>query len=368
MDAIYYPILRLKKGEIIGVSHLNPRTVSRIRPVFDLLKLAPDESVEVAQNLAMRDIARVWGREFPFLVDTWRYDTRTRTADARHPVEHLFDCADQLHLRALPMLGTESFRGSDYLRAAAKISRARGGAGIRLFIEDFDSPETTQRSLSEILGLVELEPARCELLLDFGSRSRTLQIAPTDGDLIALVSNAANVAAKYGFASIVICGTSVPEQVGRVHNNEPCRTARVEFEVWQRVAQQKGPLPRFGDYAAMTPLAHDGKGYSRPPSRIRLATHAQLVSFRADGGRYRQLCMEVVRTPEFASQVRSWGASEIERTVLVRAASSPTDMVARDTNMHVELTERFWIGCVATRAAIAGFCRPGAAPRSVDFA
>ena len=61
MDAIYYPVLRLKKGELVGVAELTPLTASRTRPIFDLLNPTPSESLEQAQNTAMMSIASAWG-------------------------------------------------------------------------------------------------------------------------------------------------------------------------------------------------------------------------------------------------------------------------------------------------------------------
>jgi hypothetical protein len=39
-DALYFPIHRAKKGEITAAGHLNPLTLTRVRPTFEVQKPA----------------------------------------------------------------------------------------------------------------------------------------------------------------------------------------------------------------------------------------------------------------------------------------------------------------------------------------
>jgi hypothetical protein len=275
-----------------------------------------------------------------FYVDLWRYKPKTLTAQQGQPVEHLFECAEQLKLPALPVSGVIGGRRPEYFDAVRRIAAARRGAALRMFIRDFAIAAEAKAHALGTVEMLNLDPANIELLLDFGSRTRTLQYA--DQQLSNLVQYAVEAVQPIGFRAIVVCGTSVPEQVGSKYNTAPFRAKRIELDIWHKVsASVTKELVRFGDYGVMTPYQPDGGASSRPPKRIRLASRAEVVSFRADSlpnDAYRRLCTSVIADKAFGAQTASWGRGMIATSSVVQTTGDPSEMVARDTNMHIETT------------------------------
>lgn len=338
--AIYYPVLRCKPGEMKALEHLSPSTSARMRPIFEPLRPSPTDRVEVLQTTAMQLILRSWGRKLPFYVDLRRYDPKRLTATQGQPIDHLFQCADQLRLPALPVVGALGTRRAEYFNAVRRIGGVRKGAALRLILDDFASAGETAKIVETTLEGLELEAKHVELILDFGSRSRTRQIAKTDKQLLAIVEAAVRAVENVGLRSIVVCGTSVPERVGSEFNAEPSQTNRIEVEIWDKIAALTRQPLRFGDYGVVTPHQPDRGASSQPPSRVRLATRSEILSFRKKPARdsYQRLCSSVISDEAFGSQVASWGRSMIATSAVVRTTMESSDMVAHDTNMHLETT------------------------------
>ena len=195
-------------------------------------------------------------------------------------------------------------------------------------------------NIEETLETLDLNTEHIELFIDLGSRSRTFQFAKSDQQLLRITQDAVSAALNNRFRSIVVCGTSVPEHVGGKYNSEPFCRNRVELEIWLAIAAAMPRAVCFGDYGVISPHQQDGGRASQPPSRIRLATETEILSFRANRypNSYKELCSVVASEHAFKRQVVSWGKSMIATAAVVRIRLGPSDMVAHDTNMHLETT------------------------------
>lgn len=128
MDAaIYFPIHRAKKGEIVATGHLSPHARARVRPIFDVQKqnVKDGRKIEEYFNDLAEDIVQSWGTRHALLIDFSRYEPDAVVRDGRHCIEYLFSYFRQRSMQGIPVAGPESVRGPGpaYLEAVARLAR-----------------------------------------------------------------------------------------------------------------------------------------------------------------------------------------------------------------------------------------------------
>jgi len=344
-DALYFPIHRAKKGEITAAGHLNPLTLTRVRPTFEVQKQAEDAEAPLDEYLAgvAADLSEAWDHRFPLFADLPRFAPDERTEDGKHCVEHFFRCLRQYGMLAIPMTGSEAMRGPGYgyLEAVAGIAHIDGrGAAIRLHAEEFSDRAKLERALSDTLQVLALEPRLVDVFFDFESIGfLPAQYRTTEG-LVALLVEPLRYVAATGFRNIIICGSCIPESVDKRYNGSAMRVERTDFLAWQvLIGMFAHVLIKRGDSGVIYALEQDTNGPVRPPARIRLSTPTEYVLWRAPRKDYVTLCEDVVRSRDFNGKLHSWGATTLlDCAQFGRGKGGPTEWVARDTNLSTEVT------------------------------
>lgn len=346
MDAaIYFPILRGKHGEIDALGHLSPLAKTRIRPVVDV---PPKKSADI-RNLDtyiaefLMSIKTAYGTLYPFYIDLSQFAPDLTIDDGRHPAELLFEVTSIFRMNAIPVTGPESIRGPGlrYLNAIHSVSAQFGlNPAIRLPIGVFSTPKSIRAELGKIIEAQDLESSATDVILDAESLYLVL---PADADhsrLVETLSETLIQISDLGLRSVIWVGSSIPEKVGPEFNDKPLRVDRRELRVWRElIARPENPLVLFGDYGVVWPFQSDSSKPVRPPSRVRLSTGSEHVFYRGDRADHRALCQEVREDPAFYGQQPSWGMSFTRSCGSGGSGvGSPTDWVARDTNMHIETT------------------------------
>lgn len=364
-DALYFPIHRAKAGEISGVGHLSPRTRTRIRPAFEVQKLRDGDDTPPEEHLSgvAHQLLEAWGNRYPLFADFSQYGPEDRTGDGTHCAEYFFRCLRQQSMLGIPMTGPESVRGPGYgyIDAVAQIASEDGrGAALRLPFEEFSAYDKAEHAINDSLQALRLEPASVDLFLDF----ETLALLPADSRTAqGMVSVLVDVLRQYGdsgFRNIVICGSSVPERISKEYDGSSLRVERIEIDAWQLLVESYSKeLVKFGDYGVIYPLEQDVSGSVRPPARIRLSTEREHVFWRAPRKDYVALSEKAVRNRDIDPDLAAWGAGVLRLCARYgRGKGGPTEWVARDTNLHIEVTVR----------AIESFLRRAGRLSDVNFA
>jgi hypothetical protein len=364
-DAIYFPVHRAKAGEIAGVGHLSPRTRARVRPAFEVQKQREDDERPLEEHLAgvAHQLLEAWGSRYPLFADFSQFGPEDRSADGKHRVEYFFRCLRQQSMLGIPMTGPESVRGPGYgyIDAVATIAGEDGrGAALRLPFEEFSTTDKVEHAVSDSLRALRLEPSSVDLFLDF----ETLLLLPADSrtapGMVSVLTDVLREYGESGFRNIVICGSSVPDKVGKEYDGSSLRVERTEIAAWQSLVDSHSEgLVKFGDYGVIHPLEQDVSGPVRPPARIRLSTEREHVFWRAPRKDYLALSEKVVASREYDPELAAWGSGALRLCARYgRGKGGPAEWVARDTNLHIEVTLR----------AIESFLRRAGRLSSVSFA
>jgi hypothetical protein len=341
--ALYFPILRAKTGEMGALAHLSDRARQRTIPVLDIPE--PKEEGRVsARDLMARvceELVRTWGTAHPLYLDISRYTETEAGGPLSELVEHLFKCARQSRLRAMPVGGPIGFRSVDYLTAIANIAHQDGeGLAIRLPAEDFIDASRLEQSLECCLAALGVPSSRMDLILDFEAIARLPADQRAELAIVNVVSSAIQFAGPLGLRRIVLCGSSLPEWP--TIRKWPARlaVARLELSAWRKLTENRpDDSLGFGDYGVVSPFQTKPTKNVKVPARVRFATPGQQVFYRAPRDAYRTLARSAVADAEFPSIPPSWGANAIrECAANYGDPGGPTQWVARDTNMHIEAT------------------------------
>lgn len=340
---LYVPILRAKAGEIAALERLSERAKYRSVPVLDIPEPSEEGRASLEEHLAKtcKELARSWGTAHPLYLDIARYPLASEGEPTDLTLRHLFTCARQARLLAVPVAGPVWFRGEKYLRAASSVGAQDGrGIALRLPLDDFIEPSRMMPTIRQCLELLDLAPSYVDLLLDFEAIPRHPPLLGEKTALVNIASSAIRAIAEQDFRRIVLCGSSIPESLGTTKAPARLEFERRELAAWRRITSDRPTRPlAFGDYAVIFPFQTKPPTSVRVPAKIRIATPEKQILLRARGKDYRVLSQEAVATQAFQDLPASWGAHEVRECAgSYREPSNPTEWVARDTNMHIEAT------------------------------
>lgn len=345
LSAIYFPILRAKAGEMEAIARLHSRTQVRIRPILDVPKYFqnPKKALEEHLGQITKSVADGWGAVLPFYFDLLRYEPDLRTSDGRSAVEYLFSCARQLHLKAIPVAGPESVRGPgpDYLASVCEIAkRDQLGVAVRMPYEDVAEPESLLDKVDQLLSALSLRAEDVDVILDTEALAALPRSLASEQHLYVTLDEAIRELAKREFRNVIISASSVPEHLAKSEDGKPLTVRRVELSVWKRLLESGTPrFPHFSDYAVVFPRETDPDGPVVPPARIRLTTAEYQRFYRAERSDYRDLSKLVMDSSDFSDLPQCWGGDAIRASGTgYGGEGGPTGWVARDTNLHIEVT------------------------------
>ena len=341
--AAYFPIVPNRAGEIEAVGHLSPFARTRTRIIFQIDRPAEPDPLVFERHIsrAAQRISRVWGTTLPLLVDLPFYGPEHRLRNGMTAREWAFVCFRQLRARAVPVAGLPSERGPEQIEEIRKIAhRDERGAALRVPYLELSSPDILLKELMSAIDNLKLPSESLDLLLDLetilGRPTREKNVSYLSGVIREALAVARQVG---GFRNIVLCGSSVPERVGKEYEIDAFRGPRIEMAVWRSILKEDVNPVAFSDSGITPLLGDDPRGKGIALARVRLSTPDEHVFHRAARSGYLSLCAKAVSSADFNSKVMAWGASQLrECTYGLTGVSSPSRWVARDANLHFEAT------------------------------
>jgi hypothetical protein len=287
-SALYLPMIRGREGEIHAIHRLSPLARARIALIVDLptKELGPTQSLDQYVSSFVSDIAAAWGSSHAIYLDMNRYRPEQLDRHQRHIVEHLFECARQKRLQAVPVAGTDRGPGITYNEAITRIAASDGrGAALRLPYEDFSDPDVLKKVLVTALKELKLAAGEIDLILDAGSLEAMPPDQASEEHLLATAVQALEIIQPQGFRSLIFAGSSVPESLPALPDGGPRIIERVELRVWQQLLDKSQlPLIRFSDTGVWSPRQLDsgGGGGGPAPARVRIPLSDKQIFFRAE--------------------------------------------------------------------------------------
>jgi hypothetical protein len=343
-DAIYYPILRAKAGEINAIGSLRARTKTLVRPMFDLPECEDPSELATIISSATMALAKNWGTKLPIYLDLSRHDWDATLTGGRSIVGHLFECARQAGLIAIPVTGPVIDRQGEtglYFKEVANIIRQRGqGVALRLRFDEMERPDSLKKVVDEALLAVACDNDQADIFLDVGPVDKLPKRSgeTVQSMLLEAVSDALSVVKGGSFRNIIFAGSGIPRKVKRTVDGTPFRVPNYEYATWSQLLNTRDWRSiRFSDYGARYAHQTEGGGGAAPPARIQLVTESEHILYFDKGHLYRDLADSSLTDPALARQAGFRGKASIRDAARGSGGvGSATDWVARDTSMHIE--------------------------------
>jgi hypothetical protein len=338
-DAIYFPILRGRRGEINAVAGLRSNTKVVVRPMFDVPKGDADGETAVTLSGVTSDLARTWGTTLPLYIDLSRHEPDERVGESA-AVVHLFNCARQAGLLAIPVSAPARDRQGAtgaYLDGIAAIAHQdKRGIAMRIDFDYFAEVDSLEEVIDEALRAVGAEDESADIFLDGGPIDKLPLADPRQKSLMAVYSTALIALEGRPFRNIAICASGIPSKVNSIQAGVPHRVANSEFILWSQVVGNRSTrTTKFSDYGARYAHQKDGGGGSRPPARIHLTTTERHHLYLGEPQLYRELCTAAMQNEEFSQQ--PWGTRAVRDCARGDGNyGGATEWVERDTYMHIE--------------------------------
>jgi hypothetical protein len=341
----YVPALRMKAGELAGLSDLAPDVAMRVLP--RIIVPPPEERdaslqaqlfrTEGCPNIADALVAAsLWGR--PVLVDATHLIPDLGREGIGHWLPKMFERTQRAGVPAVPLVAV-----SDLTTDSREAYKAAGGSGpIQLAIAIPAGELVGRAPLEHLLKHLEAMrrlPSDCSVIADFGGFdfSNPDIVAPIIGGALELLQEVGV------WGQIVFQGTNYPEK----NPAEPAGTYRVprnEWRAWCKAVRFDPATAEhmlFGDYAADCATMTFGKGGRRALRHYRYATSdAWVVERGADDGRdavaMRDVCRRIVESRDFAGRSFSSADEFIFRNACDEAGpGNATTWRAVNTTHHI---------------------------------
>ena len=184
-------------------------------------------------------------------MDVHDYPDDLRTSVGQQPITYLSEKFQKCDVRIVPVTGTLTDRGSEYLKAVRDInSRTSDGICLRLARDELEDPVFLEHLVLTALDALVVSPSHTDIVLNFdfvgGDKPDRLR---------SVALEALEVISRIGpFRNVVLSGTSIPAQLGRRTQGEVLRLRRVELDVWMDVMRG---LSIWGAALLSNYLTHD---------------------------------------------------------------------------------------------------------------
>jgi T4 beta protein len=267
----YIPILKGKAGEFDALSWMPAAARDDFKPLIEIVAVpwdyeddVPAKAIEPHLDGAATRIARCWGSDQEFFVDTLWLDPDEQAGGAHHLV---YLCG-RLRGDALPVPVGGLTRGSSHTLAVADVAAVDGrGAALRLDTDDLEDLGTLQARIDNWLPVVGLGPEDVDLVVDFGE----LSAAAYTATLVAARGLLPALPHLGQWRSFTAASGAFPESLVGIASDSEHLVERLDWKLW--LALDSAGLPRtptFGDHAIGHPSLLDADPRDlRPAANIR---------------------------------------------------------------------------------------------------
>ena len=353
MNKIYFPILKALPGEFTALEHASQKKADQMMPLFEISKITDQirNRKKYKNRLVKKDylddtceeIGRIWaGRHAMF--DTYQWKPTETIESGEHVVPYTCNALNNMGVNTVPVVGYDRWEAPDYQLALKNVSEDHQGEFcIRLdhaAFEDAADPKFLRKNLQHILAYLEISPANCRIILDFGD------ITPLSvNDLLNKFESLFTHITSLGFLSYSIAGCSLPKSIDvAVKQPNTCgKVLRKEILLWKSIRQGFYHLPiYFGDYGVRGPNSNEGVPSKYTNGKIRYTIENEYHVERGQqlrqppkGEQMWQLAQKIIDSGYYRGSVFSWGDHEILRCSKMEFKGNAGDWISIDTNHHL---------------------------------
>jgi hypothetical protein len=237
----YISILRWKRGEKVGLSHVSPQGRNDVVPLFVLgtqqyvgRKATAKRVAVPAPKVFADEVSSIWGNA-PFYINAAALPTPPA---GHHPIADIAAAARAAGLKLIP---ATSLSAPPAYQAAVSTIEAIDTRGLALVVDlnEFSS-------MSGLAGAWPHALSKTDLIVDFEDNVGTVNaLGPALNPTFQQLHQGSQ------WRTVTICGTSMPENfVGYVAGRYAIQ--RVELALWQRLSNLGLPYRLdYGDYATV---------------------------------------------------------------------------------------------------------------------
>ncbi|KAA6123120.1 beta family protein [Cupriavidus cauae] len=327
--SVYFPFLKLKQNEILGVGTLSDDTRAKICPCFDVPRTSKNQNADEILDRVRIGLTKMTSLcerigTFPFYIDNFDLDD---DLELEGTPQYRYILATFKPFRAIPIIALD--RHVDHNPAAFEYLLEVGGpVGVRLQLEDIESWTLLKRKLVGLWGeLTRCKAQRIDVIVD----ARVLTDYATAATRIAEFLK--NFRAEFYAHTFVVTGSSIPSNISELIETGGAKMVpRLEYHLWRHlVAEAAMHDVRFGDYGVVSPEYSD---VELQPELLRTISTPRAfyphgdsmlavrgISFKAHplgNGQYFEIADLIQRQPFFRGASYSFG----DQYIYDRSASS----------------------------------------------
>jgi hypothetical protein len=348
-------ILKANKGELNALRNLDEKTAHKILPLFEIGRLtdairerkyiqSSSTPTMTYLNRVLDAVGETWSPRVA-MVDGYHWPVNARAENGDHVIAYMVARLRASGMSVIPVIGYDRWDNTEY-RLALKLIPARddGHFCLRLdssALEDASEPEHFQGTIRDIIDELELDPARCSVLLDFADISMDTMSVER---LVEKADDVVKQLQTIGFRYYVIAGCSLPKTIDLAVGNQDSvgSVLRKEMLVWQTLRLNLPSVAILsGDYGVRGPTTTEIRSkYTN--GKIRYSVKKQTFIARGhpftNDHSYAQiyeLSAIVTRSQNFLGPRFSWGDNQIRLCSRQLALGGTTQWIAIDTNHHL---------------------------------
>lgn len=317
--ALYVPILKFKLGEQNALVHLKDVTKQQIIPLLEIQEGTTPEQVQ-------EKISTCWN-------DNLYYFDVTENLYPEY-FDYLELCNREYVIPVLS-LGDDI----DTINSATELSS--NGCAIRIYASNFTNLTVT---LNELINQ-NLTPNNVDLLIDL--KTLSADISEKIIILSAMLTQIPNISS---FRSVIVSGTSFPENFNSVPTNGSNQFRRSEAQLYSYCSEQSTALNFeyiYSDYGISTADHVEPSQFMNPAFKIKYSTPEYYCCYKGLTNRNRglnisniqPLCRELVHSTYFSGSDFSYADAYIHNISSgnARTAGNNTTWVTIGQNHHIEL-------------------------------
>lgn len=346
-------ILKAKKGEYQALSKSHSDVARNVLPLFEIGRIT--ESVRQRRYMSdtqtptivyldrqLDGIFQAWGKR-PAMVDCYQWDPSALTEDGSSVVAYAVSALRSMGMPIIPLVGYDRWESETYRAALQGIdSPPDGHFCIRLdttAISDSAEPDFFSERVSEIIEVLDLDPAKCSVLIDFGDASST-----SVDELVSKSNNLFELLSPFGFNHFITAACSIPKTIDLAVKKKDSfsMVLRKEMMLWQTLRTERQERILYGDYCVRGPTTNDEIKSKYTNGKIRHTIKGQTFVVRGhpyvddhSAEQMHDLSAEIVNSRHFLGEAFSWGDGQISLCRNKKVMGGPTEWIAIDTNHHL---------------------------------
>jgi hypothetical protein len=328
-------IAKLKRGEVWALNHLSIPARARVTPLFEMWPKA-NKTLEAHTNSLLQTVRDEW-HPLPFYLDT-RY-VPAGGVPSPNSAATIFNIARARGLLAVPATSLP-FAPAYQQQIANIIAQDHRGVMVRLFVTDFINPSLLGNYLTALLGVLGINHAQTDVMIDLGFRQTQVDVEQLGGSTLSVLPFRNN------WRTVTLAAGCFPASITNVAHGIWHPLPRVDWLGWQAICASQtltnGRLPTYADYAIRCggpPLEIP----NTPDPNIRYSTPNDVLVRRESkhNGRMKMICQSLIQRADFSGAAFSQGDARIAATAAI--PGSPNNGQAEQwiqwcTNHHLELT------------------------------